>query len=64
MEDWDESFLAVEVERELEKHRAERESLSLSQTRSASSSGSGWRIFLGLIVGLTVLTTICLLIIK
>ncbi len=64
MEDWNESFLAVEVERELEKHKAERETLNLSQTRTASSSNSIWRILLGLLVGLTILIMICLFLIK
>jgi hypothetical protein len=62
MEDWNESFLAVEVERELEKHKAERESLDLSAT--ATGTNSVWRILLGLIVGLIVLITICLFFIK
>ncbi len=62
MEDWNESFLAVEVERELEKHKAERESLDLSQTRTASNSV--WRILLGLIIGLTILIMVCLFFIK
>ncbi len=60
MEDWNESFLAVEVERELEKHKAERESLDLS----ATGANSVWRILLGLVIGLTVLIMVCLFMIK
>jgi hypothetical protein len=62
MEDWNESFLAVEVERELEKHKAEREKWNLNP--EASATNSVWRILLGLIIGLTILITVCLFFIK
>jgi hypothetical protein len=62
MEDWNESFLAVEVERELEKHKAERESLDLSAT--ATGTNSVWRILIGLLIGLTILIMVCLFLIK
>jgi tetrahydromethanopterin S-methyltransferase subunit G len=60
MEDWNEEFLAVEVEREIEKHRAERESL----TTGATGKKSGCGILIGLFIGLTVLVMVCLLLIK
>jgi hypothetical protein len=62
MEDWNESFLAVEVERELEKHKAERENWNLDP--EASATNSVWRILLGLIIGLTILIMVCLFFIK
>jgi hypothetical protein len=66
MEDWNESFLAVEVERELEKHKAEREKWNLDPTKSATATGTNsvWRILLGLIIGLTILIMVCLFFIK
>ncbi len=66
MEDWNESFLAVEVERELEKHKAEREKWNLNPEASATATGANsvWRILLGLIIGLTILITVCLFFIK
>jgi hypothetical protein len=60
MEDWNEEFLAVEVEREIQKHNAERESL----TTGATATGTGCTILIGLLIGLTVLSIICLLLIK
>lgn len=54
MEDWNESFLAVEVERELEKHRAERENLDLSATATGTNSGCG-KVVLWLCIGLLLL---------
>jgi hypothetical protein len=65
MEDWNEEFLAVEVEREIEKHNAEREKWNLEPSATATGTNSGCaRILIGLLIGLTVLTTICLLLIK
>jgi hypothetical protein len=66
MDDWNEEFLAVEVERELEKHKADREKWNLEPGTSATATGTNsvWRILLGLIVGLIVLITICLFFIK
>jgi hypothetical protein len=66
MEDWNESFLAVEVERELEKHKAEREKWNLEPGTSATATGTNsvWRILLGLIIGLTILIMVCLFFIK
>ncbi len=64
MDEWNEEFLAVEVEREIEKHNAEREKWNLEPSATATGTSSIWRILLGLIIGLTVLTTICLLLIK
>jgi hypothetical protein len=66
MEDWNEEFLAVEVEREIEKHNAEREKWSLEPGTSATATGANsvWRILLGLIIGLTILIMVCLLLIK
>ncbi len=67
MDEWNEEFLAVEVEREIEKHKAEREKWNLepgtSATATSTNSGCA-RILIGLLIGLTVLTTICLLLIK
>ncbi len=60
MEDWNEEFLAVEVEREIEKHRAERENL----TTGATGENSGCGILIGLLIGLTILVMVCLLLIK
>jgi hypothetical protein len=55
MEDWNESFLAVEVERELEKHKAEREKWNLepgtSATATGTNSGCG-KLVLWLCIGL------------
>jgi hypothetical protein len=66
MEDWNESFLAVEVERELEKHKAEREKWNLNPEASATATGTNsvWRILIGLLIGLTILIMVCLLLIK
>jgi hypothetical protein len=66
MEDWNESFLAVEVERELEKHKAEREKWNLEPGTSATATGTNsvWRILLGLIIGLTIMIMVCLFLIK
>ncbi len=64
MEDWNESFLAVEVERELEKHKAEREKWNLEPSATATGANSVWRILLGLIIGLTILIMVCLFFIK
>ncbi len=63
MEDWNEEFLAVEVEREIQKHNAERESLTTGAT-GATATGTGCTILIGLLIGLTVLSIICLLLIK
>jgi hypothetical protein len=63
MEDWNESFLAVEVERELEKHKAEREKWNLEPDASATATGTNSgcaRILIGLLIGLTVLIMVCL----
>jgi hypothetical protein len=66
MEDWNESFLAVEVERELEKHKAEREKWNLEPGTSATATGTNsvWRILIGLLIGLTILIMLCLFFIK
>jgi hypothetical protein len=65
MDDWNEEFLSYEVERELEKHKADREKWSLEPGTSATATNSGCaRISIGLIIGLTVLITICLFFIK
>ncbi len=62
MEDWNEEFLSYEAEREIQKHNAERENWNLNP--EASATNSVWRILLGLIIGLTILITICLFFIK
>ncbi len=66
MEDWNESFLAVEVEREIQKHNAEREKWNVEPGTSATATGTNsvWRILLGLIIGLTILIMLCLFFIK
>ncbi len=66
MEDWNESFLAVEVEREIQKHNAEREKWNVDPEASATATGTNsvWRILLGLIIGLTILIMLCLFFIK
>ncbi len=64
MEDWNEEFLSYEVEKELTKHNAEREKWNLEPSATATGTNSVWRILIGLLIGLTVLTTICLLWIK
>jgi hypothetical protein len=66
MEDWNESFLAVEVEREIQKHNAEREKWNLNPEASATATGTNsvWRILIGLIIGLTILIMVCLFMIK
>jgi hypothetical protein len=66
MEDWNEEFLSYEVEKEIQKHNAEREKWNLDPTKSATATGTNsvWRILLGLIIGLIVLITICLFLIK
>jgi hypothetical protein len=62
MDDWNEEFLSYEVEKELAKHKADREKWNLEPGTSATATGtnSGWRILLGLIIGLTVLIMVCL----
>ncbi len=55
MEDWNEEFLAVEVEREIEKHNAERESLDLTNTNLGCA-----RILFGLFLGIVGLVIIVL----
>jgi hypothetical protein len=66
MEDWNEEFLAVEVEREIQKHNAEREKWNVEPGTSATATGTNsvWRILLGLIIGLTILIMVCLFFIK
>jgi hypothetical protein len=66
MDEWNEEFLSYEVETELAKHKAEREKWNLEPGTSATATATNsvWRILLGLIIGLTVLTTICLFLIK
>ncbi len=62
MEDWNEEFLGFEAEREIQKHNAEREKWNLDPT--ATATGTGCTILIGLLIGLTVLSIICLLLIK
>ncbi len=65
MDEW-ENWETVSIESELDKLRDEREkkeNLELSATATATNSGCA-RILIGLLIGLTVLTTICLLLIK
>ncbi len=64
MDEWNEEFLAVEVEREIEKHNAEREKWNLEPSATATGTSSIWRILLGLLIGLTILITVCLFLIK
>jgi hypothetical protein len=53
MDEWNEEFLAVEVEREIEKHRAERESLTTGATATGKKSKLGCvSILLYFILGL------------
>jgi hypothetical protein len=65
MDEW-ENWETVSIESELDKLRDEREkkeNLELSATATGTNSGCA-RILIGLLIGLTVLTTICLLLIK
>jgi hypothetical protein len=64
MDEWNEEFLAVEVEREIEKHNAEREKWNLEPSATATGTSSVWRILLGLLIGLTILIMVCLFLIK
>jgi hypothetical protein len=64
MDEWNEEFLAVEVEREIEKHNAEREKWNLEPSATATGTNSIWRILLGLLIGLTILIMVCLFLIK
>jgi hypothetical protein len=64
MEDWNEEFLGFEAEREIQKHNAEREKWNLDPTATATGASSGCGILIGLLIGLTVLSIICLLLIK
>jgi hypothetical protein len=65
MDEW-ENWETVSIEAELDKLRDERgkkESLEPSATATGTNSGCA-RILIGLLIGLTVLTTICLLLTK
>jgi hypothetical protein len=53
MDEWNEEFLAVEVERELEKHRAEREKWNLDATATGKKSSFG-KMFLYFILGMII----------
>jgi hypothetical protein len=67
MDEWNEEFLAVEVEREIEKHNAEREKWNLDPEASATATGTNSgcaRILIGLLIGLTILIMVCLFLIK
>jgi hypothetical protein len=59
MENWE----IVSIESELDRLRDEKENLEASATATGTNSGCA-RILIGLLIGLTVLTTICLLWIK
>jgi hypothetical protein len=63
MEDWNESFLAVEVEREIQKHNAEREKWNLDPEASATATGTNSgcaRILIGVILGIVGLVILAL----
>ncbi len=57
MEDWNEEFLAVEVEREIQKHNAERESLTTGATGKKSGCLSLTSLLM-LIIGLLLFKSI------
>jgi hypothetical protein len=64
MHDWqDWESAQIETELLLDKERRERENSATTAT-GATTTGTGCTILIGLLIGLTVLSTICLLLIK